>query len=82
MGPACHDQSAGRAVQKLETDIGYETRDGFLAALYKDMPQGNSDYIATIKGLPEVTRKSGTAWLNGIVKDITEGAIDMIPSFK
>ena len=59
-----------------------QVRDGFLAALYKDMPEGNSDYVATIKGLPEVSRKSGTAWLNGIVQDITGRAIDTIPSFK
>ncbi len=59
-----------------------EVKDAFLAALYKDMPQGNSEYIATIKGLPEASRKSGVAWLNGIVQDITDSAIDMIPSFK
>jgi hypothetical protein len=59
-----------------------QVRDGFLAALYKDMPAGSSDYIAAIKGLPEASRKSGTAWLNGIVQDIADGAIDMIPSFK
>jgi UDP-N-acetylglucosamine/UDP-N-acetylgalactosamine diphosphorylase len=59
-----------------------KVRDRFLAALYKDMPKGNSDYIATIKGLPEGSRKSGTAWLNGIVQDITGRAIDKIPSFK
>ena len=59
-----------------------QVRDAFLAALYKDMPEGASDYIATIKGLPETTRKSGTAWLNGIVHDLTAKAIDMIPSFK
>ncbi len=59
-----------------------EVRDGFLAALYKDMPEGNSDYIATIKGLSEGSRKSGTAWLHGLVQDITNSAIDKIPSFK
>ncbi len=59
-----------------------EVRDAFLAALYKDIPQGNSDYIAAIKGLPEASRKSGVAWLNGIVQDITDGAMDTIPSFK
>jgi len=59
-----------------------QVRDAFLAALYKDIPEGTSDYIATIKGLPETTRKSGTAWLNGIVHDLTAKAIDMIPSFK
>jgi bifunctional UDP-N-acetylglucosamine pyrophosphorylase / glucosamine-1-phosphate N-acetyltransferase len=59
-----------------------EVRDAFLASLYKDMPEAGSDYISTLKGLPEPSRRSGTAWLNGIVQDISESSMDTIPSFK
>jgi UDP-N-acetylglucosamine/UDP-N-acetylgalactosamine diphosphorylase len=58
-----------------------ELRDDFLAALYIDMPGGKDDYITAIKGLPEASRNSAIVWLNGIVKDITERAMDMMPTF-
>ena len=56
-------------------------RDAFLAELYKLIP-GSADYLATIKGLPETVRKSGTAWLDGIVQEITRASLEKIPSFK
>jgi len=59
-----------------------QTREGFLAQLTRGMPGSTNDYTALIKGLPEATRKSGTAWLKDIVQEITAKAIDFIPSFK
>jgi len=58
-----------------------ELRDVFLEKLDLGIKTSGKDYIPVIKGLSIEDTKVGTAWLQGIVDNITAGALKVLPSF-
>jgi UDP-N-acetylglucosamine/UDP-N-acetylgalactosamine diphosphorylase len=65
----------------LERRGDLKLRDQFLHAVQIKIDGHGSDYIGTIKALSDVEKQLGTRWLQGIVDDMVNEAIKIIPSF-
>ncbi len=65
----------------LDTQQSYEgdtiSRDNFLEKINAGIQKTGKNYIVVIKGLSDKDTKSGTHWLQGIVDDITDGALEI-----
>jgi UDP-N-acetylglucosamine/UDP-N-acetylgalactosamine diphosphorylase len=64
------------ARQNYEGDTNL--RDTFLEKLNPAIKNSGKIYIATITGLPPADTQSGTNWLQGIVDEITTGALELL----
>lgn len=53
-------------------------RDNLLEKITIRIKNSKKDYITTIKGLPRESVKQGTQWLQGIVDEITTGALGIL----
>jgi hypothetical protein len=56
-------------------------RDVFLEQLDLAIKTSGKDYLQVIKKMSIEDKRMGTAWLQGIVDNITAGALKIIPSF-
>ena len=61
-------------------DIG--DRDAFLENISKGIRKTGVDYIAVIQSLPLSATSMGIKWLQGIVDQVVQDALEIIPSFK
>jgi UDP-N-acetylglucosamine/UDP-N-acetylgalactosamine diphosphorylase len=52
--------------------------DNFLEKIYLGINNSKKDYITVIKGLPKEDAEQGTRWLQGIVDEITTGALAIL----
>jgi UDP-N-acetylglucosamine/UDP-N-acetylgalactosamine diphosphorylase len=57
-------------------------RDAFLESVHKGIQQAGPDYIAVIQGLSPSDRAIGTQWLQGIVDQVVNETLNLIPSFR
>ncbi len=57
-------------------------RNRFMVALQKVIDQEGKNYLRAINNLDRNATAIGTGWLQGIVDDVTSGALGFIPSFK
>jgi bifunctional UDP-N-acetylglucosamine pyrophosphorylase/glucosamine-1-phosphate N-acetyltransferase len=57
-------------------------KDAFLSIVEKAIGEKGRDYIAVIKGLDKKESETGTAWLQGLVGDISEHGWQMVPAFE
>lgn len=57
-------------------------RDSFLEKINQDTVEKGTDYITVIQGLEPEWSKKGTGWLQGIVNEVTDRVLALIPSFK
>jgi bifunctional UDP-N-acetylglucosamine pyrophosphorylase/glucosamine-1-phosphate N-acetyltransferase len=62
-------------------DVKEELRDMFLETIRIVITRAGKDYIAVIKELKSEDKKQGTQWLQGIVDDIVDGILSIMPSF-
>jgi UDP-N-acetylglucosamine/UDP-N-acetylgalactosamine diphosphorylase len=56
-------------------------RETFLEELRGHIEERGSDYVAVIQGLDESCSAKGTKWLQGIVDEINQQVLKLIPSF-
>jgi UDP-N-acetylglucosamine/UDP-N-acetylgalactosamine diphosphorylase len=56
-------------------------RETFLEELSGHIEERGSDYVAVIQGLDESCSAKGTKWLQGIVDDVNQQVLKLIPSF-
>jgi hypothetical protein len=56
-------------------------REPFLEELDRNIKERGADYIAVIQGLDESWSAKGSRWLQGIVDDINQQVLHLIPSF-
>jgi len=66
---------------KKET-IALKERDSFLQIIQGRLKEENAGYINTIQSLDDGAISIGTAWLQAIVDQITNDALNVIPSFR
>jgi bifunctional UDP-N-acetylglucosamine pyrophosphorylase / glucosamine-1-phosphate N-acetyltransferase len=59
-----------------------EERTGFMELINKDISINGKDYIFVIKGLKESASSAGSAWLQGIVNEISKRALALIPDME
>ncbi|MBN2398296.1 MAG: UDP-N-acetylglucosamine pyrophosphorylase [Deltaproteobacteria bacterium] len=64
--------------QGLEDSVALEERDRFLTSLRRQRAVG-AGYVETMQALDEQTRSLGRAWLQGIVDEISEEALSIVP---
>jgi hypothetical protein len=64
------------ARQNYEGDTNL--RDDFLENLNTAIKNSGKNYIAAITGLPPEDTQFGTNWLQGIVDEITTGALELL----
>jgi hypothetical protein len=57
-------------------------RDAFLEKVEVVRTANSNDYLATIKGLGDNDAELGTRWLQGIVDEVREAALEIVPSFE
>ena len=57
-------------------------KDRFLAELTDGIAKAGNDYLDVIRGLDQEQQETGTKWLQGIVDDILEKTLRIIPSFE
>jgi hypothetical protein len=57
-------------------------KDTFLEKIDIAVTKFGLDYISVIKGLESSDSATGTAWLQGIVDDISRQLLEIVPSFK
>lgn len=62
---------------------GDKLRDRFLELIDAGIASyGKTDYIAVIRSLDQSTAQAGTAWLDGIVNDLTSRWLSVIPAYE
>lgn len=70
-----------RVFLALKTWQGDEAlQEVFLEAVQQGILQRGKNYISVIQGVSEKQRKSGTAWLQGIIDHIVKEALEIFPS--
>jgi len=68
--------------KKMQTFEGNEIlRDSFLSDLLKAIKVSGKDYILAIQSLNKKEHNKGSGWLKGIVNDIINNVLKIIPSF-
>jgi len=63
-----------------EREYGVESRDNFLAGVNRSRRGGR--YIEDIQNLPPDISENGTVWLQGIVDEVIEEVMAILPSFR
>jgi hypothetical protein len=66
--------------KKEEGDV--TQRDFFLEKIQKHIVENGTDYIGVIQGLSASDGAMATVWLQGIVDQVVNDALNLIPSFK
>jgi len=66
--------------KKEEGDV--TQRDSFLGKIQKHIVENGKDYIGVIQGLSASEGAMATVWLQGIVDQVVNDALNLIPSFK
>jgi UDP-N-acetylglucosamine/UDP-N-acetylgalactosamine diphosphorylase len=56
-------------------------RDAFMEKIRQGIQTSGTDYISVIKGLKDTDKEHGTRWLQNLVDDIMDGALEYLPSF-
>jgi bifunctional UDP-N-acetylglucosamine pyrophosphorylase / glucosamine-1-phosphate N-acetyltransferase len=69
-------------LEKTASPKTIERREAFLNAFQALGRSGDTNYIETIKRLPEDTAKKGTDWLQQIVEDLCHRATTLLPALK
>lgn len=64
-----------------QSALNIRSRDVFLEK-FRERTEGQQNYIAAIRALDDATRQAGRAWLQQIVGQVTEGVMQMLPSFR
>ena len=67
---------------KIEETIALKERDSFLQIIQGRLKEEDTGYINTIQSLDDGAILTGTAWLQAIVDQTTDNALNVIPSFK
>lgn len=65
-----------------EKNVGEKHRDAFVGAIDRKVSTGDIDYIRVIQSLESEILTQGTAWLESIVRHVTETTMNYLPSFK
>jgi bifunctional UDP-N-acetylglucosamine pyrophosphorylase / glucosamine-1-phosphate N-acetyltransferase len=69
-----------KEAEEYEGDPAKITR--FAETIHKNIGPHEKDYISVIKGLDEQASAAGASWLQGIVDDISERALALIPGME
>jgi UDP-N-acetylglucosamine/UDP-N-acetylgalactosamine diphosphorylase len=65
--------------ESLNREGNASQRDGFIGLVEKKIRRNGKDYLKVIKGLSETETLLGTAWLEGLVREISGHAFSSIP---
>ncbi len=68
--------------EKKEETIALKERDSFLQIIHGRLKEEDTGYINTIQSLDNGAILTGSTWLQAIVDQITNNALDVIPSFR
>ena len=69
-------------LESHQKEYGKESRDNFLAEFLMNRRQSGEGYIEEIKSLSPGTAEKGVGWLQGIVDEVVEEVLEIIPGFK
>jgi bifunctional UDP-N-acetylglucosamine pyrophosphorylase / glucosamine-1-phosphate N-acetyltransferase len=72
----------GLLKDSLSLEGAPEERTGFMESISKKISHNGKDYISIIKELEEPASSAGSAWLQGIVDDISRRALALIPGME
>ena len=67
---------------KMEETIALKERDSFIQIIQGRLKEEDTGYINTIQSLDDGAILTGSTWLQAIVDQITNNALNVIPSFK
>ncbi len=67
---------------KMEETIALKERDSFIQIIQGRLKEEDTGYINTIQSLDDGATLTGSTWLQAIVDQITNNALDVIPSFR